>query len=366
MDPGTVAHIHLLVNHVPTVGAVIGLSLFVLSVRLGQRRPDARRPRTVRLHGVDYPGDVRDGRGGAARARRAGPGVSAAAIVRHEDAALMAFVAVQLTGFFSWLALWQSRRLSRPTRATIAAVLLLSVATLLSMTRAAYLGGEIHHPEILSSEEPAGGGDAAAGDAWLTTDAVHRFVAENKWVWPACETLHFVGLSLMFGILALVNLRMLGVMKAVPFAAVHRLLPWAVLGFVVNTVTGMLFLIGSPQQYHRQHGVLLEARVHDGRGRESALHHGASPDLAAAAGRRAVRDGQSAGGLVHVSVGRRDVLGPHAGLPRQGVLSAGVSRAGRHRQPHRPGRVRDSRLGGLSDRLERGAAGRSPRITPDG
>src|SRR5262249_47529089 len=43
--------------------------------------------------------------------------------------------------------------------------------------------------------------------------------------------------------------RILGVMKQVPFSDVHRLLPWGMLGFGANFITGMLFFIGQPKQY---------------------------------------------------------------------------------------------------------------------
>jgi hypothetical protein len=46
-----------------------------------------------------------------------------------------------------------------------------------------------------------------------------------------------------------VNLRMLGVMKNVSFAAVHKLLPWGILGFGLNFITGALFFITIPEQY---------------------------------------------------------------------------------------------------------------------
>jgi hypothetical protein len=50
-------------------------------------------------------------------------------------------------------------------------------------------------------------------------------------------------------VLFAVNLRLLGVMKTVPFADVHRLLPWGMLGFGANLVTGMLFVVATPGQY---------------------------------------------------------------------------------------------------------------------
>jgi hypothetical protein len=68
-------------------------------------------------------------------------------------------------------------------------------------------------------------------------------------MWPTCETLHFVGLSLLLGVVLLVDMRVLGLMKGVSFASLHRLLPWAAFGFGVNVVTGMLFFVGIPGQY---------------------------------------------------------------------------------------------------------------------
>jgi energy-coupling factor transporter transmembrane protein EcfT len=58
-----------------------------------------------------------------------------------------------------------------------------------------------------------------------------------------------LGLSLSFGVLLAVNLRILGVMKRIPFTEVHRLLPWGMLGFGANLITGMFFFVGQPAQY---------------------------------------------------------------------------------------------------------------------
>jgi uncharacterized membrane protein len=38
-------------------------------------------------------------------------------------------------------------------------------------------------------------------------------------------------------------------MKGVSFAALHRLLPWAVLGFGINLITGMFFFVAAYDQY---------------------------------------------------------------------------------------------------------------------
>ena len=68
-------------------------------------------------------------------------------------------------------------------------------------------------------------------------------------MWPTCETLHFIGLSLLLGVVLLVDLRMLGVVKNVSFVTLHRLLPWGILGFALNLATGMAFFVAAPEQY---------------------------------------------------------------------------------------------------------------------
>jgi len=84
---------------------------------------------------------------------------------------------------------------------------------------------------------------------WLKGSVFHHFVTDYPWVWPACETLHFMGMALLIGVGGAVDLRMLGVLKRISFAPLHRLLPWGVAGFVINLITGFLFFAGDPYQY---------------------------------------------------------------------------------------------------------------------
>jgi len=169
-------------------------------------------------------------------------GVSAVMIQVHQDAAFFAFICMQLTGAAAWLALWQYRRLSAPVRGVLPAVLVLSLITFGVMARAADMGGEIRHSEIASDP-------ATSNTEWLKTADIASFISDKVWGWPALEALHFVGLSLMFGVIIVVDLRILGLMKKVDYAAMHRLLPWGVLGFGINLVSGMLFFITQPDQY---------------------------------------------------------------------------------------------------------------------
>jgi hypothetical protein len=80
---------------------------------------------------------------------------------------------------------------------------------------------------------------------WLSV----LFQNEVGWLWPLCESLHFVGLCLVIGAAGLFDLRLLGFMKSVPIRTVKRFIPWAVVGFVINLTTGIVFFVSQPQQY---------------------------------------------------------------------------------------------------------------------
>ena len=69
------------------------------------------------------------------------------------------------------------------------------------------------------------------------------------WLWPACETLHFVGMALLIGIVGLLDLRMMGLFKDLPVGPLERLIPWGIAGFAINLITGFLFFTGDPFQY---------------------------------------------------------------------------------------------------------------------
>src|SRR5262245_7490863 len=71
----------------------------------------------------------------------------------------------------------------------------------------------------------------------------------TKWAWPICESLHFIGLSLLVGSIVLFDLRLIGVGPQIPIRALHRLIPVGLIGFAINLTTGSLFLITEPDQY---------------------------------------------------------------------------------------------------------------------
>lgn len=237
-------HIHLLLNHFPIIGTIIAAGLFLFGL-LG-KSDDLKRASLVIFAGIallSIPTYMSGN--GAEEALQKLPGVSKDLVAAHNNAALVSLVFVELTGIFAWLALWQYRRFAHPQRWSLAVVLLLAGATIYFMTLTGNTGGEIRHHEEIGTTQTVASPSVPLVDA----AALGMFVTGTKWMWPTCETLHFIGLSLLLGVVFLVDLRMLGVMKNVSFPTLHRLLPWGILGFAINVMTGLLFFIGAPEQY---------------------------------------------------------------------------------------------------------------------
>ena len=234
-------HIHLLLNHGPTIGFGIAMGLFIGA--LVSRSDDLKKAALTVLVVVALLTLPTYVTGNAAQESIQNlPGVSKTLIETHEGAALAAFIFMEITGAVAWLALWQFHRRSRITTRTLGTVLVLAVVTMGLVARAANVGGEIRHTEIqLAAESTTAEGPIGRGIA--------TWVKAVPWVWPAAESLHFIGLSLLMGVVLLIDLRMLGFMKQVSVHALDRLIPWGVLGFGLNVVTGMLFFVAAPEQY---------------------------------------------------------------------------------------------------------------------
>ena len=86
-------------------------------------------------------------------------------------------------------------------------------------------------------------------DALASFARVEAFMETTTYAWGVVESVHFIGLTLLLGSIAAWDLRLLGVMREVPVAAFHRLIPFAVLGFGINVTSGVLFLMTDPDQY---------------------------------------------------------------------------------------------------------------------
>ena len=240
------AHLHLILNHVPTIGTVVALGLLLLAaVRRHEGLTHVGLEVLFMIAVLTLP-VYTSGVTAYENLKKDQPEVSDFAMKVHQDSALAGFTATEFAGFMAWVALWQSRRRGKTSRGLVRVVMLLAIVALALMGRAANLGGEIRHPEILGDLAAAAPADESRA---FVAAAISKVAVFSVWAWPAAEAVHFLGLSLSIGVLLAINLRILGAMKRVAFADVHRLLPWGMLGFGVNLITGMFFFVGQPGQY---------------------------------------------------------------------------------------------------------------------
>jgi hypothetical protein len=80
--------------------------------------------------------------------------------------------------------------------------------------------------------------------SWLGEAARHV-----GWLFTTGLIVHFFGICLLIGTMLVVDLRLLGVVKIIPFAGAFRLLPIAIAAIVINAVTGLMFYCFDPSNY---------------------------------------------------------------------------------------------------------------------
>src|SRR5262249_48457310 len=162
---------------------------------------------------------------------------------------------MEITGALAFVGLWKRYRLSTDQRWSRdwIAILLFSAVTAGLMARVGNTGGDIRHAEIRFAEQVADtqeSGLSAIVHVFEPSPSKFRdLMLISKWWWAFMMDLHFIGLALLIGTVGIFNLRVLGFAKPLPIAPLHRLTPWAMAGFGINTLTGILAFIGMPSYY---------------------------------------------------------------------------------------------------------------------
>lgn len=244
-------HLHLLLNHVPIIGFFVGVGLFVAS--LTGSNEDLRRSSLIIFAAIallTIPTFVSGV--GADRTITQQTGVSDALVRRHEGAAMLGLWFVEATGAMSLVTLWRARRPAGASRGNLATILLLAIVASVLMGRTGNTGGDIRHPQpgTTSGAPIAEGAIGSLIHVFEPSpDGFTDLMVVNKWWWAGMMVMHFVGLSLIIGVVGAINLRIMGFAKELPFAPLHRLLPLAMAGLGINVVTGMLAFIGMPAYY---------------------------------------------------------------------------------------------------------------------
>ena len=243
-------HLHLLLNHFPIIGTIVGLGLFLASfLKKGESMRRASLIVFASMALLTIPTFL-SGVGAQEIVRQ--PGVSRALIQRHEGAAMLSLWFMLATGGLALLGLWQEYVASRPSRGTVLAILVVSIVTVVLMGRTGNTGGDIRHPELGAATQGAvaeGTVGAFLSHFEPTPEKFTNAMVGNRWWWAFMMDLHFLGMALLIGTVGILDLRIMGFAKQIPIKPVHRFLPWAIVGFGINVVTGMLAFIGMTSYY---------------------------------------------------------------------------------------------------------------------
>ena len=83
---------------------------------------------------------------------------------------------------------------------------------------------------------------------WLETTALSTWIVESTslFAFPGILAAHTIGLGLLAGLSAALDLRLLGVAPGIPAVAFTRYLPIMWFGFWLNVITGLLLVLGYP------------------------------------------------------------------------------------------------------------------------
>ena len=249
------AHLHLLLNHIPVLGSIFGLGLFLFSF-VGKNE-DLRRASYILFIAVALLTIPTFMSGFGARVMIKGPGVSDALMSRHVGAALVSLWFMMLTGAFALVGLWLAQTTAQPPRWNMIAVLIFSLLTVAFMGRTGNTGGDIRHPEARPTNELIAGQDTVhegpIGALFYKVEpdpqAFSDWMTFSKWFWTFMMALHYVGLTLIIGTVGIYDIRIMGFLKQVPIGPLHRLLPYGLIGLAINITTGLMAFAGRPDNY---------------------------------------------------------------------------------------------------------------------
>jgi uncharacterized membrane protein len=235
------AHIHIVLNHIPSLGSVAGLLMLAWAIYTKNNALKKSSFGFLVLIALATLPTYLSGNG-ARQIISKQPAMPMGIVEVHQNFAMLSLIAMTVAGTFAWFGLWEIRRFSRAgTLTTVGSLLTAAVASGFILYTGG-LGGKISHPEIRTAA------DNAITEAAGWKPAIEEFLARS-WVIPTVATLHYIGMVLLFGVSLVLILRVLGVLKSIPFSVIHRLLPVAIFGFVINVITGMLFYLQGPIGY---------------------------------------------------------------------------------------------------------------------
>ena len=86
---------------------------------------------------------------------------------------------------------------------------------------------------------------------WLERSALGEFMRTSSlWIYPLVNLLHIFGIAALFGGAAIIDLRLIGLWRRAPLAAISEAtVPVATAGFVLAAFTGVILLATKSTEY---------------------------------------------------------------------------------------------------------------------
>jgi hypothetical protein len=84
---------------------------------------------------------------------------------------------------------------------------------------------------------------------WVKATPIGAFVRDTIWAFPVLQSLHFMGMTMLIGVVGAIDLRVLGIARGLPIHPLHRFLPLAFVGFFLNMITGLMLFAHDPYVY---------------------------------------------------------------------------------------------------------------------
>jgi hypothetical protein len=94
------------------------------------------------------------------------------------------------------------------------------------------------------TEAPAGALGA------LESSGLGQAMRQWLWLYPSVEIVHIVGIALLFGSIAVMDLRLLGVSRSIPVRTLARhVLPWSAASFLLIIPSGLLMFTAHASEF---------------------------------------------------------------------------------------------------------------------
>ena len=116
---------------------------------------------------------------------------------------------------------------------------------------------------------PAGGPLGA-----LEASGLGQAMRQWLWLYPSVETVHIVGIGLLFGSIVVLDLRLLGLSRSIPVRTLARhVLPWTAASFLLIVPSGLLMFTAHASEFIDSPVFVLKMCLIMAAGLNAALFH---------------------------------------------------------------------------------------------